>query len=61
MDRTKGKEGIIITRAVMHPKVISKTRRVNLKKLKTIFLDMSLSMDYQGRIKPTEIKEVDRK
>jgi hypothetical protein len=37
----------MIRTMVMNPKVMVKTRRVNARKMKSIFLDISLSMSYQ--------------
>jgi hypothetical protein len=40
----KREEGMMIRRVVMNPKVMVKTRRVKERKMKSLFLDMSLSM-----------------
>jgi len=44
-------EGMMVTRAIMNQNVMMKTR-----KMKFIFVDMSLSMSYRVLIEPTKIK-----
>jgi hypothetical protein len=55
VEKTKREDGLMIRRVVINPKVMVKKRRVNQGKMKSIFVDMSSSMSYQGIINPNQI------